>query len=72
LKTRAICPPRASLPAGSEPTQLKFLANQAIVLTDLENGGQRTIQVARDGSVEFEMPQPAGYRFVQYTHSAQE
>lgn len=51
--------------------RLKFLANQTIVLTNLENGERRTVQVSPDGLVEFEIPQPAGYRFFQYTCSIQ-
>jgi hypothetical protein len=50
--------------------QLKFLPNQAITLTDLETGEKRTVQVPADGTVQFEVPQAANYRLLQYTHLA--
>jgi hypothetical protein len=50
--------------------RLKFLAGQESVLTDLETGEKRPVRVPANGDVEFEMPQPAGYRFFQYTHAS--
>jgi hypothetical protein len=52
--------------------QLKFLSNLAITLTDLETGEKRTVQVPADGTVSFEVPLAAGYRFLQYTHPAKQ
>ncbi|HVM47132.1 MAG TPA: hypothetical protein VMU04_03850 [Candidatus Acidoferrum sp.] len=50
--------------------RLMFLSNQTATLTNLETGENRTVQVPADGTLPFEIPQAAGYRFLQYTHSA--
>ena len=46
---------------------LKFLAGQAITLTDTQTGGSRSVTAGDDGGVEFEIAQPADYRLYQYS-----
>ena len=47
--------------------RLKFLSAKHITLTDLQSGATRKTVVGNDGAVDFEITEPAGYRFYQYT-----
>jgi hypothetical protein len=49
---------------------LKFLAGKSIEIEDVERGTKRTVSVAPDGAVPFDIDQPAGYRFLRYTVGA--
>ena len=47
--------------------KLKFLAGKTLTLTDiLHDVAPRTVAVGADGSVEFEITQPADYRLYRY------
>jgi hypothetical protein len=49
--------------------RLAFLAGKRITLTDLETKAERTVRVPADGMVEFEIPNPASYQFIRYSHT---
>ena len=51
----------------SHELQLKFLAGRTITLENLANGEKRQVRVPPDGSVAFEITQPADYRLYRYT-----
>ncbi|MFO1491838.1 MAG: hypothetical protein U1F87_13230 [Kiritimatiellia bacterium] len=53
-------------PDTGRTLQLKFLAGRTLALTDLESGRKRVVKVAPDGSVEFQIADPASYQFLRY------
>ncbi|MEN6449678.1 MAG: hypothetical protein ABFC96_04225 [Thermoguttaceae bacterium] len=52
---------------ASRSVRLKFLAGKKITLEDLQSRQRRTLRVPNSGEVEFEIQQPADYRFYRYT-----
>jgi hypothetical protein len=47
--------------------QLKFLKDKSLLIEDLVNGEKKTLKVNKNGFVEFEINEPASFKFFKYT-----
>ena len=51
---------------ADESIALRFLAGKSIALTDLLTGKKEVVQIGKDGTVDFTIPDAGGFLFVKY------
>jgi hypothetical protein len=51
---------------SSKSLALKFLAGNTITLTDLVRGKKKVVEIGKDGTVDFSIPDAGGFLFLEY------